>query len=55
MPKIQSQTIEIVLSKLVKNSISDDNNIVPEELVATLESVVQELVGDNIVVEVLIK
>jgi hypothetical protein len=53
MPKIQSETIEIVLSKLVRNSDStDSNNLISPEILATLESVVQELVGEGIVVEV---
>lgn len=56
MPKIQSETVEITLSKLIKNS--DDpsqSNLVPVDLLTTLESVAQELVGDGIVVEVNVK
>ena len=53
MPKIQEETITVTLSKLIKNSDNPtENPIVQTELLATLESVVQELIGDGIVVEV---
>lgn len=54
MAKIQSETVEVTLSKLIKDS-ADAADIVPADLITTLESVVQELVGDSIVVEVSIK
>lgn len=56
MPKIQSETVEITLSKLIKNSDDPtENNLATADLLTTLESVAQELVGDSIIVEVNIK
>ena len=53
MPKIQEETIQVTLSKLIKNSEDPtENPIVQSELLATLESVVQELIGDGVIVEV---
>jgi hypothetical protein len=51
MAKIQTQSIVITLSKLVKDSESSDSIIVNEDLVTSLEAVAQELAGAGVVVE----
>ncbi len=48
MAKILEQTLTIKLSKLVKDD--DDGAISTDDLIASLESVIQELIGDNSVV-----
>ena len=50
MAKILEQTLTIKLSKLVKDD--DYSKVSTEDLVASLESIVQELVGSNIVIEI---
>lgn len=45
MAKIIEQTIAIRLSKLGRNSDSDAQNLISPDTIATLEQVVQELVG----------
>lgn len=51
MAKIFEETIVITLSKVVKNGQEANTNI-DDELLTSLESVVQELAGDTVVVEV---
>ena len=48
MAKILEQTLTIKLSKLVKDD--DDGAISTDDLIVSLESVIQELIGDNSVV-----
>jgi len=52
MAKIKEQNIVITLSALVKNQDKADSSLVSDDILANLEAIVQELVGDNIVVEV---
>lgn len=51
MAKIVEEVIVIKVSKLVKD-ITNDTSVVSEETIASLEAVVQELVGESTVVEV---
>ena len=51
MAKIHEEIVEIKLSKLVKDSAAPDK-IANEEIVASLIAVVEELVGADVVVEV---
>ena len=51
MAKIQTDTIIIKVSKLVKDS-ANVGTIVPEDVTAALQSVAEELLGDSVVVEV---
>lgn len=51
MAKILEETIKIKLSKLIKNSESS-MSLTTDELVTNLESIVQELVDETIIVEV---
>jgi hypothetical protein len=51
MAKIHEEIVEIKLSKLVKDSAAPDE-IANEEIVASLIAVVEELVGADVVVEV---
>ena len=54
MAKIVEETVIIKLSRITKEGAKVES-AVTEELVATLESVAQELVGDSVVVEVIDK
>ena len=51
MAKIQEEVIIIKLSKLVKDGV-ETSSIVGTEIQQALEQVVQELVGDSVVVEI---
>jgi hypothetical protein len=53
MAKIQEELIVIKLSKLHKDSEASVPGIAGSEIVAGLEQVVQELVGNDVVVEVI--
>ena len=52
MAKIQTEIIVVKLSKLIKDNTSDDHSLVNEDFDFNLEAIVQELVGDNILVEI---
>lgn len=51
MAKIHEEVVVIKLSKLVKGT-GDGGNIATEDIVAAIEQVAQELVGDSVIVEV---
>ena len=51
MAKIVTESIVITFSKIVKDS-EDGTQITGPEIQAALEQVAQELIGDNVVVEV---
>lgn len=51
MAKILEETLKIKLSKLIKNTEST-TSLINEEFSTNLEAIVQELVGDSIIVEV---
>jgi hypothetical protein len=58
MAKIYQEKILIKLSKLLKdqeNFNEDDINIASQEIIEALSSIVEELVGPNTVVEILIE
>jgi len=52
MAKIIQEDIVIKISRLAKNGESNQDTLVTNELVTTLESVAQELLGSSVVVEV---
>lgn len=52
MAKIQQEIIKIRLSKLVKNNSESETLLTNSDFANNLEDIVQELVGDSIVVEV---
>lgn len=52
MAQIQEDIVVIKLSKLVKGDGDTQSPLVGDEFEATVESIVQELVGDHIIVEV---
>jgi hypothetical protein len=53
MAKIHEEVLVIKFSKLVKNDHdAQSGTIATEEIIAALEQVTQELVGDNIIVDV---
>ena len=51
MAQVQSETIVITVSKLIKDSASKES-LIAGDVVTALESVVEELVGAGVVVEV---
>lgn len=52
MAKIVEDVLIIKLSRIVKDNATDGTSIVGPDVQSALESVVQELVGDSVVVEV---
>lgn len=50
MAKIHEEVVIIKLSRLVKND-DKENTILTEKMNSEIEQVVQELVGDNVIVE----
>lgn len=52
MAKIQTETLVISFSRLVKDSDSDSADIVTNDVTIALEQVAQELAGAGVVVEV---
>lgn len=58
MARIQEETIVITVSKLHKSGPDDgrtatvESPIIGEDIIATLEGVVEELLGNGVVVEV---
>lgn len=53
MAKIHEELVVIKVSKLLKDSDADTVQIVNEDTTAGLEAVVQELVGADVIVEVM--
>ena len=53
MAKIVEDVLVIKLSKIVKDSDNSGSGITSPEVQSALEQVVQELVGDSVVVEVM--
>ena len=52
MAKIVEDVIVIKFSSLVKDGAADQTTCITEEIQAALEQVAQELVGENVIVEV---
>lgn len=52
MAKIQEEVVIITLSKLIKDSTEDVSPLTNKDFVSNLETIVQELVGDTVVVEI---
>jgi len=52
MAKIQEELIVIKLSKLHKDSNTQTLGLAGEDVISGLEAVVQELVGNDVIVEV---
>jgi hypothetical protein len=52
MASIQEETIVITVSKLHKTGSESADPIISNDVVATLEGVVEELLGNGVVVEV---
>lgn len=51
MAKIHEEVVVVKVSKLVKND-SDGDSLINDDVVAALEQVAQELLGDSVIVEV---
>lgn len=51
MAKVQSETVVITFSKLVKDS-HGGQEIISDETMEALEQVAQELVGEHVIVEI---
>ena len=54
MAKIVEEIIVVRISRIVKDDAVDETRMDREELIATLETVAQELIGDSAVVEVVL-
>ena len=52
MAKIQEEIIVIKVSRLLRDSESTDNSIMPGPAVESLEAVIQELAGAKTLVEI---
>lgn len=52
MAKIHEEVVVIKLSKLVKDTDDSGSSLASSDTVQALEQVVQELVGDGVIVEV---
>ena len=52
MAQIYEEVVVIKLSKLMKSSAQATPVVVTNEIVASLDQIVQELVGDDVVVEI---
>jgi hypothetical protein len=50
MAKIQQETLTLKLSKLVRDSDSEESILTPD-LIEQVEQIVQELVGKDVIVE----
>lgn len=53
MAKIHEELVIIKLSKLVKDTASDADILANDDIVSSLESVAQELVGSDVIVEII--
>ena len=52
MAKVQTEIIVVKLSRLIKDTTEDSVQLTNNEFNSNLEAIVQELVGDNILVEI---
>lgn len=52
MAKVQTEVVVVKLSKLIKDTEDDVSQLVNNDFDANLEAIVQELVGDQILVEI---
>jgi hypothetical protein len=52
MAKLQSETITITLSRLVKNTEDSDATLLSKEALDSLEAVIGELAGGDVMVEI---
>jgi hypothetical protein len=52
MAKIQEEIIVIKVSKLLKDSVAEPAQILDSGSVSSLEAVIQELAGENVLVEI---
>lgn len=52
MAKIQEEIIIIKLSKLQKTNVANVERLIGNDFASNLEDIVQELVGDGVVVEI---
>jgi len=52
MAKIQEEIIVVKVSRLLRDADSDDTAILTGQSVESLEAVIQELAGENVLVEI---
>jgi hypothetical protein len=52
MAKIQEELVVIRLSKLIKSTDDDTESLTNKDFSVNLEAIVQELVGETVVVEI---
>jgi hypothetical protein len=52
MAKLKEEIIVIKVSKLLKDSVTESSPILPQASIDSLEAVIQELAGENVLVEI---
>ncbi len=52
MAKVHTEVLIIKMSKLVKDKESDSTKLLNSDTKANLEEIVQELVGENVIIEI---
>lgn len=52
MAKIQTEIIVVKLSKLIKDATNDSESLTNDDFNTSLETIIQELVGNNVLVEI---
>jgi hypothetical protein len=52
MAKVQTEIIVVKLSKLIKDNTNEVDSLVNKDFDSNLEAIVQELVGENVLVEI---
>lgn len=52
MAKLVTETITITLSKMIRTDNPNNTTILDDETLASLESVITELAGDGVLVEI---
>ena len=52
MAKIYEGVLVVKVSKLVADKSSNNSSIIRDDIVESIEAVVQELVGDSVIVEI---
>lgn len=52
MAKVHTEVLVIKMSKLVKDKEASNTELVTDDIKSNLETIVQELVGENVIVEI---
>lgn len=52
MAKVHTEVLVIKMSKLIRDKDSNSKELINDEVKNNLETIVQELVGENVIVEI---